>query len=188
MAGRGQWQSSEVVAWTGHDGVERPPRGPSRVLPVALAATLGVVLFGMLATDTLCPEHRTWVQVLGLLGIAGTVVAIVGLAQRWAVAPLLTLAVALDGVAIGFIDAIHDADRGHLVALAFGLSGLMAIALSISSVPLAAWERRVRRQLAPGGAAATPAGPTDSRSEVEPDPSAVPAGERDDEALLTPHE
>jgi hypothetical protein len=180
MAGRGQWQSSEVVAWTGHDGPGRPPRGPSRVLPVALAATLGAVLVGMLATDTLCPEHRTWVQVLGLLGIAGTGVAIFGLVQRWAVAPALTLVVALDGVAIGFIDAIHDANRGHLVALAFGLSAVMAVALSISSVPLSVWDRRVRRQLAPSAAVPapeTPAGPTE-----------VPASRHDDEALLTPHE
>lgn len=183
MAGRGQWQSSEVVAWTGHDGPGRPPRGPSRVLPVALAATLGAVLVGMIATDTLCPEHRTWVQVLGLLGIAGTAVAIVGLVQRWAVAPLLTLAVALDGVAIGFIDAIHDANRGHLVALAFGLSALLAIALSISSVPLSVWDRRVRRQLAPD------AGLAEAGAAPAPAPAPAAAADRhDDEALLTPHE
>lgn len=184
MAGRRQWQSSEVVAWTNHDGPGRPPRGPSRILAGALAATLGAVLMGMLATDTLCPEHRTWVQVLGLLGIVGTGVAIVGLVQRWAVAPVLTLAVALDGVAIGLIDAIHAATRGHLVALGFGFSALMAVALVITSVPLSAWDRRVRRQLAPGEAGADPGSP------LSPAPSTPVEADRhdDDEALLAPRE
>jgi hypothetical protein len=186
MAERAQWQDGEVVAWTGHDGPGRPPRGPSRVLPVALAATLGAVLIGMLATDTLCPEHRTWVQVLGLLGLGGTVAAIAGLVQRWAVAPLLTLAVALDGVAIGFIDAIHSANRGHLVALGFGLSALMAIALSISSLPLSTWERRVRRQVA--GPAPLVDHITDDADGPAADPAPVPAARHDGEALLTRHE
>ncbi|HEY3000579.1 MAG TPA: hypothetical protein VGJ43_18485 [Acidimicrobiales bacterium] len=185
MAGRAQWQSNEVVAWTERDGVGRPPRGPGRVLPVALAATLGAVFVGMLSTDTLCPEHRTWVLVLGSLGIAGTAVAITGLVQRWAVAPLLTLVVALDGIAIGLIDSIHDANRGHLIALAFGISALLAVALTILSVPLSVWDRRVRRQFAPAPApdeaVAAPVAPAPA------EPAPAPAAVRD-EAVLTRHE
>ena len=67
------------------------------------------------------------------------------------------------------------------VALAFGLSALLAIALTISSVPLSTWDRRVCRQLAPDAtiadAGAAPAVP-----------AVVDAARHDDEALLTPHE
>lgn len=187
MAGLGQWQSSEVVAWTERDGVGRRPKGPSRILPVALAATLGAVLIGMLSTNTLCPEHRSWVMTLGLLGIAGTGVSIFALVQRWAIAPVLTLIVALDGIAIGLIDAIHDANRGHLIALAFGFSALMAIALTVSSVPLSVWDRRVRRSLvSPPIPAVTPDSPAPASADA-PEADATPTVARD-EALLTPHE
>jgi len=187
MAGRGHWQSDEVVAWTERDGVGPRPKGPSRILPVALAATLAAVLIGMLSTNTLCPEHRTWVVTLGLLGIGGSAAAIVALVQRWAIAPVLTLVVALDGIAIGLIDAIHDANRGHMIALAFGFSALMAIALAVSSVPLSTWDRRVRRSLAPAPVpAATADVPAPAPAEA-PEAGATPTVARD-EALLTPHE
>jgi hypothetical protein len=171
MAGDEQWRDGEVVAWTERDGVAARPKGPSRILPFALVATLGAVFAGMMSTDTLCPEHRTWVLALGLIGLIGTAGAVVALVQSRAIAPLLTVAVSLVGVAIGFIDAIHDPTRGHTVALAFGIAALMAVALTVSSVPIALWDRRVRRQLAPAPAPATAV------------PAATAADER--EAVLT---
>ena len=187
MAGRAQWQNGEVVAWTERDGVGPRPKGPSRILPIALTATLGAVLFGIFRAGTLCPEHRTWVATLGLLGIAGTGVAIFALVQRWAIAPLLTLIVALDGVAIGLIDAIHNPDRGHMIALGFGFSALMAIALAASSIPLSVWDRRVRRSLV---SAPMPVATSDAPAPASadaPEADATPTVARD-EAQLTSHE
>jgi hypothetical protein len=103
----------------------------------------------------------------------------VALIQQRAIAPLLAVAVSLIGVAIGFIDAIHDPDRGHVVALAFGISALLAVALAVSSLPVALWDRRVRRQLAAAPVAAVPV--------AAPPVIAVPAEEPADEreAVLT---
>jgi hypothetical protein len=167
MAGDGQWHDGEVVAWTERDGVAPRPKGPSRILPFALVATLGAVFAGMMSTDTLCPEHRTWVLALGTIGLIGTVGAIVALVQGRGTAPLLTVAVSLIGVAIGFIDAIHDPTRGHVVAFAFGIAALMAVALTVSSVPIALWDRRVRRQLAPAPPATAVPAATAARDERE---------------------
>jgi hypothetical protein len=180
----GQWTDGEVVAWTERDGVARRPKGPSRILPFALVGMLGVVFAGMMSTDTLCPEHRTWVLALGTLGLVGTIGAIVALVQERAIAPLLAVAVSLIGVAIGFIDAIHDPDRGHVVALAFGICALLAIALTVSSLPVALWDRRVRRQLA---AAPVTAAPVTAAPDAAMPDSAVPAETPADarEAVLT---
>jgi|SRR5918994_3358131 hypothetical protein len=174
MVSTGDWRSGDVVAWTEHDGVGTPPRGPGRVLPLVLAGTLAVVLGGMLWTDTLCPEHRSWVMALGTVGIIGTVVAIVGLVQSWALAPLLTVAVALDGVAIGFIDALHDPTRGRLIALAFALAAVLGAALTARAVPLVLWERHVRRQLAPEPAPEAAAASPAPAAEPVPEPEAAP--------------
>ncbi|HET6954136.1 MAG TPA: hypothetical protein VFI47_27470 [Acidimicrobiales bacterium] len=148
----GDWRSSGVLAWTEHDGPGRPPRAPGRGLSFALAATLGVILAGMLSTDTLCPDHRNWVLALGTAGLVGTVVAITGLVKGWAVAPYLTLAVSFTGISIGLIDAIHDPTRGRLIALGFGACAALAAVLAGGTVPLALWDRRVRRDARPDAA------------------------------------
>jgi hypothetical protein len=180
MAENGNWRSGEVVAWTEHDGPGRPPRAPGRGLSLALAAGLGVILCGMLATDTLCPEHRAWVMTLGTAGVIGTVAAIVGLVRGWAVAPYLTLAVTFAGISIGVIDAIHDPTRGRLIALGFGACALLAAALTAGTVPLALWDRRVRRQLrpeagrpSPDGAAPEAAAPVAPAAETPADHEAL---------------
>ena len=111
----------------------------------------------MLWNDTLCPEHRSWVMALGTVGIIGTGVAIVGLVQSWALAPLLAVAVALDGVAIGLIDALHDPTRGRLIALVFALAAVLGAAAH-----------------SPGGAA----GPVDSTCAASSRPSRCPRPRR----------
>jgi hypothetical protein len=138
-----------VVAWTEHDGLGPPPRGPGRVAPLVLASTLAIILTAMMSYDTLCSEHRSWVVLLGVLGFMGTAAAVVGLIQMRALAPLLTVFVSLTGVSIGLIDAVHDPARGRLIALGFGLTAGLGALLTARSVPLALWDRRVRRRLAP---------------------------------------
>jgi hypothetical protein len=108
-----------------------------------------VILVGMTWNDTLCPEHRGWVFTLATLGLAGTIVAIVGLIQAWPMAPLFTVLVAACGVAIGLIDAVHDPTRGRLIALGFAACAVLGALLTVRAVPLALWERRVRRGLVP---------------------------------------
>jgi hypothetical protein len=141
------WRSSEVVAWTQHDGVGTPPRGPGRAASLTLAGALAAVLVGIGSYDTLCPEHRSWVFLLAGVALVGTVAAIVGLIQGWAMAPLFTVAVALTGVSIGLIDAVHEPTAGRVIALGFGACAVLAAVLAARGVPLAMWDRRVRRGL-----------------------------------------
>ncbi|MGH9113711.1 MAG: hypothetical protein ACRDZN_15645 [Acidimicrobiales bacterium] len=157
---QGQWRAGEVVAWTDHDGVDRPPAGPGRLLQGTLAAALAGVFVGMMSTDTLCPEHRGWVMALGSVGIVAIVVVVVGLLRGWAVSSLLTMFVSVDGMAIGFIDAAHDATRGRLIALGFAVSAVLAALFAGKAARLAAWDRAVRRQFTGTTASMTQLAPT----------------------------
>ena len=151
MAGSG-WRSDEVLAWTEREGPGRPPAAPSRWVATGLAAGLGAVLVGMLSTDALCPDHRAWVQALGSVALLGVIVAIVGLVRRSAIALPTTLVTAGLGVVIGFIDAVHDPTRGHLIAMGFGLAGVASAWMAFRQLRLLRWERRVYAGLAPGDA------------------------------------
>jgi len=148
-----KWRSTEVLAWTEREGPGRPPAGPSRLLSFGMAGTLGVVLTGILVTDALCPEHRALVQAIGGLAIVGTVVAMVGLLRQSPSAPLVTLATALAGVAIGVIDAVHDPGRGTFIAVGFGLVVLGACVVAWRQLSLARWERSALAGLREGRAA-----------------------------------
>lgn len=172
------WTEGQILAWTEREGPGRPPRGGHRGLHLALAATLGVVFAGMLVTDTLCPEHRAWVQSLATVALVGTGAAAVGLARGWAVAPLLTLGVASLGLAIGALDAVHDPARGQVLLVAFALVAVAAAGLGARQARLARWGRQLRSDLAPsperahgaeaGADPATPAPPVPGRA---PSPS-----------------
>lgn len=143
------WRSTQVFAWTEGDGPGRAPRPPATWMWTTTAATLGVVFSVIFVTDTLCPEHRAWVQNLATLALVGVVVSIVGLVRGWAVAPLLTVASAGLGAVIGLIDAVHAPVRGGAIAVGFGLAVLFGAWLALRQLPLAAWDRAVRRQVTP---------------------------------------
>jgi uncharacterized membrane protein HdeD (DUF308 family) len=102
----------------------------------------------MMSYDTLCSQHRSWVVLLGVLGFMGTAAAIVGLVQARALAPLFTVFVAITGVSMGLIDAVHDPNRGRLIVLGFGATAVLGALLTARAVPLALWDRRLRRRLA----------------------------------------
>lgn len=166
----GSWRQSEVLAWTEGDGPGRPPKGPNRTVSLALAGTLGVIFAGIMASDTLCPEHRAWVVGLGTAAIAGTVLAIAGLLRGWAMAPFLTLGAAGAGVAVGILDAAHSPTRGRLLTLGFAVVCLGAAALAARALTLARWDRALADSLRPVTSDQTAPG------EAAPDQSAPAPG------------
>ena len=172
-----KWRSTEVLAWTEREGPGRPPAGPSRLLSAGMAGTLGVVFVGILATDALCPEHRALVQAIGGLAVVGTVVAMIGLVRQSPSAPVVTVATALAGVAIGVIDAAHDPGRGTFIALGFGLVVLGACAVAWRQLSLARWERTALAGLRRGGAV--------EPVEPAPTPAAAPRAAASDPAEIS---
>jgi hypothetical protein len=143
------WTSSEVLAFTERDGPGQPPPAPRRWTALTLAGTLGVVFTAVMFTDTLCPEHRAWVNSLAVVALASSVVAIVGLLRDWAGATLVTTFAASLGVSMGLIDTIHSPTRGRFVALAFGVVTVVAALLSTHALRSWRWDRRMRAALRP---------------------------------------
>jgi hypothetical protein len=134
------WKTSEPLAWTDHDGPGRGPSAGGRGLWFAVAAVLAAVFSGLLFWDVLCPEHRAWVQALGVVAMFGTATSVVALVRGWAGAPVLTLVSAGAGVAIGVIDAVHDPARGWFVAVAFAISVMGGLSMYVRQRRLARWE------------------------------------------------
>jgi len=135
------------------------------VLNLALAGVLATVFAGMVFTDTLCPEHRTIVQALGTVALAGCVASAIALARGWACAPAITAGTALIGVGIGYIDATHDSTRGSLIAISFAIALGGAAWLLLQQLGLRLWEKDQRRRAAstvPLGDMVTAAGPATS--------------------------
>jgi hypothetical protein len=143
------WRSDEVLAWTEREGPGRGPSRGSRRLWFLLAGAMSLVFLGIMSSDTLCPEHRAWVLLLGGASLIAAGVAIVGLIDGWAGAPLLALASALGGVGIGLIDAVHYPSRGRLIALCFGVAFAMACGLVWRQSRQRRWDRSVARSLRP---------------------------------------
>lgn len=177
------WRSGEVLAYTEHEGPGRPPAASPTWLMGSLVGVVGVTFAGMLSSDTLCPDHRAWVQTLAGIGFLAMVGALAGLVRGWAAAPLLTLLASSLGVAIGLLDAVHDATRGRLIALGFGFAFFLAAVASTRLMRLRAWDRRVGAEGGPAeDVAPDPApGPAQARPSDVPEPRAdEPAGIRVD--------
>ena len=138
--GRGSWQAVEVLAFTERDGPGRPPGGSSLWSSGALAVVLGVTFVGLLTSDTLCPDHRLWVQALAGAAFVAQGGALVALCRGWAVAPLLTLAASSAGVSIGLLDAVHDPSRGRLVAAGFAVAALLSAVAGWRQHRLGRWD------------------------------------------------
>ena len=161
-----RWRSDELVAWTSREGPPRPPGAGSPVLWTALAVVLATTFVGMVSSDALCPEHRAWVEGLGIAGFLTIVVAGVGLVRRSTWAPGLTAVASAFGIAIGVLDAAHDATRGWIITVAFATVLLVVSAMLISSSRLRAWDRRVLADVgSPVGDATLPPQPDPVPSE-----------------------
>lgn len=160
-----------MLAFTERDGPGRPPAGPSGRSTAILAGVLGVTFLGLLSSDTLCPDHRAWVQGLAGAAFLGICAAFVALWRGWAGGPLLTLAASLAGVGIGLIDAVHSPARGQLVALGFALATVLAAAMSLRAHRLGRWDAAALAAPAP----ATPAGPAATATAPAAPAAAAPA-------------
>jgi hypothetical protein len=143
------WRSTERLAWTEREGPGRPPGGVRPWYLASLATIMGSVLGVILFADTLCPEHRAWVQVLGSVGIAVSIAAFVALMRNSASGPVLTLAGAVAGIGIGALDALHAPLRGGIVLGAFSLLAIMTAWPLFVEARAAAWTHRVTRELGP---------------------------------------
>jgi hypothetical protein len=164
--GSTEWGSSDQVAWTKRDGYTPSPGGPRPWFLGAVAVTMIGVWAGIMTTDALCPDHRLWVMTLAWVALIGSITAVVGLFLHRSWAPLLTLGVALIGVAIGFIDAIHDATRGALISVAFAVVGVMLVVTSIPQLRSALLPRRAAREMRVDMAeSAAPVGPVPTVTE-----------------------
>ncbi len=142
-----QWRKSETLAWTGRDGVTPPPSGVSPWFFGSIALSLAGVWIGMIATDTLCPEHRMWVLTFGVVASLSAVGSIVGLVGQRAWAPLAALASALLGIAVGFIDAVHSPTRGALISVAFAVVSIAVLMAAVPQLRSALWLRRASAEL-----------------------------------------
>ena len=144
-----QWRSSERLAWTEKDGFERPPSGVSVGLMAGVSVALLAGLVVVVAGDSLCPEHRSWVRAIAVIGIGASLAALAALVRQSAASPLLAMAGSVAGCVIGGIDSFHEPVRGMLVMSAFGLAGLLAAGPVLAQVRTARWARRAHRSLGP---------------------------------------
>lgn len=133
-----RWQSGEVLAWSEGDGPGRPPVA-SRWIVGGVAVALTATLTGIITTDALCPDHRAWVQTLASVAIFSAAVAIFQVVRGQASAVVFALVSSVLGVAIGFIDAIHDPTRGMLISLGFALAGVGGVVVAFRMQQLAKW-------------------------------------------------
>lgn len=176
----GTWHSGEVLAFTEREGPGRPPAGPSRWMTGTLAGVLGVTFAGVLSSDTLCPDHRAWVQTLAGVAFLGVIAAVVALWRGWAAGPPLTLLASLAGIAIGFLDAVHSPTRGRLVAVGFAAATVLAAVMAWRAWRLAHWD--------PGATAPSVldhhhvAKPVEVPAEIAPGSPVVPADEASNRA------
>lgn len=150
MSGKhAEWRSGEVLAFTEREGPGRPPGGPPLWLTGALSGVLAVTFLGLFMSDTLCPDHRAWVQALAGFAFLGVGAACVALWRGWAVAPFLTLAASLAGVAIGLLDAVHSPTRGRFVAVGFALAAVLAALMAWRVQRLGRWRTSVEATPSP---------------------------------------
>lgn len=140
------WQATEVLAWTAHDGPPHAPAADPSWMWTTTAGTLAVAFAAIFFTDVICPEYE--IRIDPALALTGVGVSIAGLVLGWAKAPLLTVATAALGVGVGLNDAVHAPLRGGMIAAAFLVAMLVSAWLAVRQVRLLAWDRSVRRTLA----------------------------------------
>jgi len=139
---RDTWKSGDLLAYTERDGPGPPTAASPTWMIATLVGVVGVTFAGVLTSDTLCPEHRVWVQALALVGFVAIGASIVSLVRGTAAAPVLTLFACSMGLAIGLLDAAHSPTRGLLVALGFGVALALAAVATMRAVRLMRWDHR----------------------------------------------
>ncbi len=144
-----QWNATEQLAWTEHEGPGRPPAGLPRRILIGLSVTMGVALGAIIGGDSLCPEHRLWIRLVGVIGIAATGAAVVSALRGGAASIRLSLAASVSGMFIGAIDAEHAHTRGLFVFAGFFVAFLLTLVGSRRERAGARWADRVEAGLRP---------------------------------------
>ena len=142
-----EWQRTEVVAWTVHDGPPPAPAAGSRRMWASAAGALAFAFTAIFLTDVICPEYEVWVD--PALALTGAGVSIAGLLLGWSKAPLLTVATTPLGIGVGLNDAIHVPQRGGMIATAFLVAMVVGAWLAVRQLRLVAWDRSLLRQVGP---------------------------------------
>lgn len=138
-----RWRSTPAIAWTQAEGPGNAPI--SATWPwFATAATLGVAFTAILFSDSLCPQHQVWIDVLCTTALVFTIAAITGLVRGWSVAPFLALAASAMGVAIGALDAVHSPVRGAIVVVGFAAAQTLGAYLAYRQLKLVKWDRQLK--------------------------------------------
>jgi hypothetical protein len=161
-----RWRSTPVVAWTESEGPAAPPR--SAAWPwFATAATLAVAFLVIMTSDTLCPEHKVWIDVLCTTALVVTITAVTGLLRGWSSAPFLAMGAAALGMAIGAIDMVHAPLRGGLVLSGFLAAQVLGAYLTMRQVRLLRWDRQLRAESTFVAEPAQPAAPAEVQSAAQ---------------------
>lgn len=145
----GMWKTGDLLAYTEREGPGRPPSASPTWMMGTLVGVVGITLVGLLSSDTLCPDHRAWVEALAGIGFLAIVGSLIALVRGSATAPLLTLLASSLGVTIGLLDAAHSATRGRLIALGFGVALVLAAMASLRAARLRHWDQQVAANLRP---------------------------------------
>ena len=101
---------------------------------------LGIILFD----DSLCPEHRGWVEVLATIALVLTIAAVAGSFRGWLSAPFLALGAGASGIVVGAIDATHSPVRGGIIVAGFVLAEFFGAWLTYRQVALLRWDASLR--------------------------------------------
>ncbi|HKY14573.1 MAG TPA: hypothetical protein VJM33_06575 [Microthrixaceae bacterium] len=142
----------------------------------------------LLLGDSLCPEHRMWIQGLAGLAVVGAVASSIALIRRRATAAYWAVIPAVCGIAIGVIDARHDPGRGQLIVVVFTAITIVAVLIALRTASVSRWAREAEEQMivsdavpstptarpaAPASTART-AAPVESVASVEPQVTKLP--------------
>ncbi len=168
-----EWQTTEVLAWTAHDGPPPAPAADPSWMWTTTAGTLAVAFAAIFLTDVICPEYE--IRVDPALALTGVGVSIAGLVLGWAKAPLLTVATAALGVAVGLNDAVHASLRGGMIAAAFFVAMLVSAWLAVRQIRLLAWDCALLRTLPSTVGSASRQEPVITATPHDSEERAVPA-------------
>lgn len=152
-----QWRAGPVVAWTDSDGPGQVPPAPSRRVSGAATIALGVAIVGVLTSNSVCPDHALWIDVVASLTMVVGITAIVATVKASAAAPLLALAAALGGITVATIGLAHEVTRSRVVLAAFGIAAIAGASSALATLRMRRWESRVLADaVAPIDVAAAP--------------------------------
>lgn len=138
-----QWRVGPIVAWTESDGPGTVPLAPSRRVGGAATISLGVAIIGVLTSNSVCPDHALWIDVVASLTMVVGITAIVATLKASAAGPMLALAAAIGGITVAAIGLAHEVTRSRVVLAAFGIAAIASASSAFATLRMRRWESRV---------------------------------------------